>query len=183
MTASLKGKTIILGIGGGIAAYKCCDLVRSLVASEAEVHVILTAAAKAFVTPLTLQTLSRHPVRSELLNLDEESQMNHIHLVQSAHLIIVAPATADLIARIHAGLCNDLLTTLITAAACPLLLVPSMNTHMWENPITQRNVRALKELGTHFLDPEVGELACGTSGAGRLPEIETIINKGVALIT
>lgn len=169
-------KTIILGIAGGIAAYKCCDLTRRLIDAGAQVHVVLTKSGEKFITPLTLQTLSQHPVHTELFDLTQESQIGHIELADRADLVLVAPATADLIARVNAGICNDLLTTIIAATQAPVAFVPSMNCSMWKNKITQRNVAALKELGYLFLDPAEGSLACGYEGVGRLPDVDQILH-------
>src|SRR3989338_7222764 len=132
-SSSLSGKRIVLGIGGGIAAYKCCDLVRALAAQGGEVHVILTASAKHFVTPLTLQTLSGHPVHTELFDLTRESTIGHIELADRADAVVVAPATANLLARANAGICDDLLTTVICATRAPVLFCPAMNCNMWSN--------------------------------------------------
>lgn len=175
MTTTLTGKTIVMGIGGGIAAYKCCELARLLVKSGADVHAILTKAGTQFVTPLTLQTLTGNPVHLEMFNLIEEKEVGHISLADRASLILVAPATADLIAKIACGICDDLLTTVICASRCPKLLAPSMNVHMWENPITQENVAKLTRHGYRFLEPDEGELACGYHGKGRLPEPSAIV--------
>lgn len=171
----LKNKTIILGIGGGIAAYKCCELVRLLVKEEADVHVLLTNAAKKFVTPLTLQTLSKNPVHTDLFDLTQEQQINHITLADRADLILVAPATADLIAKAAHGLTNDLLANVLLATRAPVLFCPSMNVNMWNHRATQANVGRLKELGYKILEPAEGELACGWEGKGRLSEPESIL--------
>ena len=170
MADSEKGKTIVLGIGGGIAAYKCCDLVRLLVRDGADVSVVLTKAGAQFVTPLTLQTLSGNPVYTEMFSLIEEREIGHIALADRADLVLIAPATADLIAKIACGICDDLLTTLVCATKAPVVFAPSMNSRMWENPITQGNVSKLANLGYRFIEPAEGELACGSEGKGRLPE-------------
>lgn len=175
MTSSVQGKTIVLGIGGGIAAYKCCDLARSLTRAGADVRCILTRAGAHFVTPLTLQTLTGNPVHTEMFDLIEEKEIGHISLADRASLILVAPATADLIAKVACGICDDLLTTVICASRAPKLVVPSMNVHMWENPIVQENVAKLTKHGFRFLDPDEGDLACGYQGKGRLPEVEAIV--------
>jgi len=174
--SSISGKNIVLGISGGIAAYKSCDLTRMLVKNGANVHVVLTEAAKKFVTPLTLQTLSGNPVYQDMFSLIEEKDIGHISLAEQADLILVAPATANIIAKVANGICDDLLTTVICASNAPVLFAPSMNTNMWENLITQKNIRALKEFNYKFIEPESGELACGTEGKGRLPELERIIS-------
>lgn len=167
---SLKNKTIVLGICGGIAAYKCCELVRLLVKEKANVHAILTKAGSQFVTPLTLQTLSGNRVHTDMWNLIQEKEIGHISLADQADLILVAPATADIIAKVASGICDELLTTVICAARSPVAFAPSMNTRMWKNSITQENITKLTKLGYHFIEPAEGELACGDEGKGRLPE-------------
>lgn len=171
----MKNKTIILGIGGGIAAYKSCELTRLLIKERAKVHVILTEAAKQFVTPLTLQTLSQNPVHTDLFDLKQEETINHIALADQADLLIIAPATADLIAKAAHGLANDLLTNVLLATRAPILFCPSMNVNMWEHKATQTNVQSLKKLGYLVLDPAKGELACGWEGMGRLLEPQKIL--------
>ncbi len=173
---SMKNKTIILGITGGIAAYKCCDLTRLLVKSGANVHVIMTEAAEHFVAPLALQTLSGNPVHSDMFDLIKENEIGHISLADRADLVLIAPATADIIAKISHGICDELLTTVVSATKAPILLAPSMNSNMWSNPITQENVRRLQDYGYHFIEPAEGELACGYEGKGRLPELNDIVN-------
>lgn len=182
MKKDLKGKSVVLGIGGGIAAYKCCELARLLVKSGAEVHCVLTAAGAQFVTPLTLQTLTANPVHTDMWNLIQEKEIGHISLADRADLVLVAPATADLIAKIAHGICDDLLTTVICATKAPVLFAPSMNSNMWDNPITQGNVAGLKKLGYRFMEPGFGELACGYAGKGRLPEPDEILEKVIRLM-
>ena len=174
MPLSFAQKTIVLGIGGGIAAYKCGDLVRRLGDEGADIHVILTTNAHHFITPLTLQTLSGNPVHTDLFSLTSQSKIDHLSLAHRADIIVVAPATADILARIYAGICDDLLTTTLCATKSPVLLAPSMHHQMWENPVTERNVKGLRKLGYHVLEPEKGNLASGDVGWGRLPESETI---------
>lgn len=174
MNPSLKDKTILLGIGGGIAAYKCCELARLLVREGADLHCVLTKAAHQFVTPLTLKTLSKNKVLTDLFDLTEEEKTNHIAYADRADFVIVAPASADLIAKAANGLADDLLTTLLLATRAPVLFCPSMNVNMWEHRATQHNVGRLKELGYQVLEPSSGELACGWEGKGRLPEPEEI---------
>ena len=171
----LKGKTIVVGLSGGIAAYKACDLVRRLKEQGAEVHVMMTRAAREFVTPLTLQTLSGNPVHTELFSLTEEQQIGHISLADRADLIVIAPATADLLAKAAHGIADDLVTTVLLATTAPILFAPSMNVHMWENRITQENVAKLKQVGCTILEPAEGSLACGYEGKGRLPDPESIL--------
>lgn len=171
----LKGKTVVLGVTGGIAAYKACELARRLVESGADVHVMLTKGAQQFVTPLTFQTLSGHPVHTDLFSLTQEQEIGHIALADKADLILVAPATADILAKVAHGLCDDLLTTVICATQATVLFAPAMNVHMWENPITQENVDKLRKHGCLFVEPDSGFLACGYTGKGRLPDADLLV--------
>jgi phosphopantothenoylcysteine decarboxylase/phosphopantothenate--cysteine ligase len=173
----MKGKKIILGVTGGIAAYKAAELMRELVRSEAEVFGIMTQNAQAFISPLTFQTLSGHPVATDLFNLIEESEIGHISLADRADLIVIAPATANVIGKIAAGIADDMLTATVMAARAPVLFAPAMNVHMWNNPILQENIKKLKARGYFFIDPEAGELACGYEGTGRLAEIAGIVEE------
>ena len=173
----LKGKKIILGVTGGIAAYKAAELVRELVRSGAEVFVVMTRSAQAFITPLTFQTLSGNKVTTELFSLIEESEIGHISLADRAELLVIAPATANIIGKIAGGIADDMLTTIVMATKAPVLLAPAMNVHMWENPICQENIQRLRSRGFHFIDPEAGELACGYEGKGRLAEIPAIVEE------
>jgi phosphopantothenoylcysteine decarboxylase/phosphopantothenate--cysteine ligase len=172
---SLSSKKIVLGISGGIAAYKACDLVRRLKDQGAIVHVVMTRAACQFVTPMTFQALSGNPVHTELFDLEQESKINHIALADLADVIVVAPATADVIAKMAHGVCDDLLTTILCATRSRILLCPSMNVNMWMNSATQDNLALLKQREIDILDPKSGSLACGYEGIGRLPETEEII--------
>lgn len=177
MPPSLKGTTIVLGISGGIAAYKCCELTRLLVKEGAAVHVVLTKAGAQFVTPLTLQTLSGHPVHTDMFCLTREEEIGHIALADRADIVLVAPATADLLAKTSAGICDELLTAIICATRAPVVFAPSMNARMWENPITQENIARLRKLGYRFIEPAAGALACGSEGTGRLPEPIDIVEE------
>lgn len=161
---------VLLGISGGIAAYKSAELVRCLVERGAEVRVVMTRAAQAFITPLTLQALSGQPVRSDLLNPEAEAGMDHIALARWADQVLIAPATADLIARLACGLGNDLLTTLVLATDAPVAIAPAMNHQMWAHPATQENAERLAARGVRIIGPAVGEQACGEQGAGRMEE-------------
>lgn len=171
----LTGQKILLGVTGGIAAYKAAELVRLLRGAGADVRVIMTRAATAFVTPLTFQALSGHPVPLELLDSDAESAMGHIHLARWADRILIAPASADVIARLRVGLADDLLTTVCLAATAPLLLAPAMNQAMWQHAATQENIAVLKSRGVSLLGPAKGEQACGEVGPGRLLEPAAIV--------
>jgi phosphopantothenoylcysteine decarboxylase/phosphopantothenate--cysteine ligase len=173
----LKGRKIVLGVTGGIAAYKAAELVRELVRSGAEVFVVMTRNAQAFITPLTFQTLSGHSVTTDLFSLTEESEIGHIALADRAELLVIAPATANIIGKIAAGIADDILTTIVMATKAPVLLAPAMNVHMWENPVCQENIRKLGSRGFHFIDPEAGDLACGYEGKGRLAEIPAIVEE------
>lgn len=169
---TLVGKRIVVGITGGIAAYKSAELVRELIRAGAEVRVVMTEAAQEFITPLTLQALSGHPVHRSLLDEEAEMGMGHIELARWADLLLVAPATADFIARLASGMGNDLLTTLCLATRAPLALAPAMNEKMWLNPVTQANVEKLSALqpGTLWFGPDAGQQACGDVGPGRMLE-------------
>jgi phosphopantothenoylcysteine decarboxylase/phosphopantothenate--cysteine ligase len=161
---------VLLAVSGGIAAYKVPELVRLLDGSGHAVRCALTEAATRFVSPLVLQTLTREPVRSDLLDPGEEGQIGHIDLADQADVVVVAPATANLLARMAHGLADDLVSTLLLATRAPVLVAPAMNVNMWEHAATQANVQTLRERGVHFVGPDVGALACGWEGAGRMAE-------------
>ncbi len=182
MAKNLEGKEIILGIGGGIAAYKCCELARMFVKAGAAVHCILTKAGAHFVTPLTLQALTGNPVHTDMFSLIQEKEIGHISLADRASIVVAAPATADLIAKVACGICDDLLTTVICATRAPVLFAASMNVHMWENSIVQENVARLKKHGYTIMEPASGDLACGYEGKGRLPEAGEIVKEVIALL-
>lgn len=166
----LRGKRVILGVTGGIAAYKSPEVVRRLRAAGAEVRVVTTAAAEAFVTALTLQTVSGHPVRSRLLSPEAEAGMDHIELARWADAVLIAPATADFMARLAAGFADDLLSTLCLATAAPIALAPAMNRQMWQAEATRQNAQVLVGRGVRLFGPEAGEQACGEIGPGRMQE-------------
>lgn len=170
MLDNLSNKRILLGISGGIAAYKSADLVRRLREAGADVRVVMTAAACQFITPLTLQALSGHPVHTELLDSEAEAGMGHIELARWADLVLVAPASADVIARLAAGLANDLLTTLWLACPGIKVIAPAMNQQMWASSSTGENVERLLGRGVVVLGPASGSQACGDVGAGRMLE-------------
>ena len=171
----LANKRILLGVTGGIAAYKSAELTRRLRAEGAEVKVVMTPAAQAFITPLTLQALSGHPVHVELLDHEAEAAMSHIALARWADRIVAAPASANFIARLSHGLADDLLSTLCLASAAPLLLAPAMNQQMWLNSATQENVRRVQTRGAVLLGPAAGSQACGETGPGRMAEPDEIV--------
>lgn len=163
-------KRILLGVCGGIAAYKAAELVRLLRKQGHEVRVVMTAAAREFVTPLTFQALSGHAVHSELLDPQQEQSMSHIHLARWADVLLIAPATADMLAKMAHGLADDLLSTLYLAAECPVLVAPAMNQAMWGKTVTQENIARLQAHGVLCIGPASGEQACGEQGLGRMME-------------
>lgn len=179
----LKNKIIVLGVCGGIAAYKAIELLRLLTKAGADVHVIMTHAAQEFIAPLTFQTLSSNPVHTELFNLIAEREIGHISLADRADLFIVAPATANIIGKIAAGIADDMLTTTIMATKAPVLLVPAMNVNMYTNPIYQENEEKLRRLGYLFEAPVSGALACGWTGAGKLASPEAIFESALTALT
>lgn len=182
--APLRGASIVVGVGGGVAAYKACELVRLLDKAGAEVSVMMTRRAAKFVTPLTFQALTRRPVFTDLFSLTEEASIGHIQLADRADLVILAPATANLIARLAAGLADDAVTSVVLATKAPVLLAPSMNVNMWSHPLTQRNVRTLAELPhVSVVGPGDGFLACQWTGPGRLAEPVDIVEAAAQLRT
>jgi phosphopantothenoylcysteine decarboxylase / phosphopantothenate---cysteine ligase len=170
----MQGKRILLIVGGGIAAYKACELVRLIRKGGGSVRCVLTAGGAQFVTPMTLAALSEQQVHTSLWDLKDEAEMGHIQLSREADLVVVAPATADLMAKMAAGIADDLATTLLLATDKPVLAAPAMNVRMWEHPATRRNVATLRADGVTVLDPDEGPMACGEFGAGRLPEPDAI---------
>jgi len=179
----LKGKKVVLGVTGGIAVYKAAEFVRLLVKEGAEIHVVMTQNAQKFVTPLTFQTLSGNPVVSGPFALAEDAQIGHIALADLAELVVILPATANIIGKIANGIADDFLSTMVMATRAPVLLVPSMNVNMWENPALQKNIRTLLERGCHLMEPGEGELACHWYGKGRLPELNEVVEKIEDLLT
>lgn len=178
----LQGKCIILGVTGGIAAYKAAELLRLLVKAGAEVHVVMTRSAQEFVAPLTFQTLSGNPVHTELFNLLQEQEIGHISLADRADLVLVAPATANFIGKVANGIADDLLATTVMATRAQVLFAPAMNSNMWENPIYRENQVKLERLDYHFIEPVYGDLACGWQGQGKLPDPQQIFNSAQALL-
>ncbi|MFO7592630.1 MAG: bifunctional phosphopantothenoylcysteine decarboxylase/phosphopantothenate--cysteine ligase CoaBC [Pseudomonadota bacterium] len=172
---SVAGRRILLGISGGIAAYKTAELVRGLKKAGAEVRVVMTRAAGEFVSPMTLQALSGEPVRQALFDPAHEAAMGHIELARWAELVLVAPASADLMARLAAGMADDLLTTLCLATTAPIMLAPAMNQQMWQAAATRENAKILQQRGVRLLGPAEGEQACGESGPGRMVEPEQLL--------
>lgn len=182
--AALQGRKIVFAIGGGIAAYKACHALRLLVKQGAEVHVVMTQAATRFVGPLTPQALTQRPVLLDEAETMQEGRYGHLALARGAHLLLVAPATADLIGRLAAGLGDDAVTTTALACRCPVLLAPAMNTAMWEHELVQRNLNVLRDTRRHFtVGPDAGELADGDVGPGRMAEPEAIVEAAIGLLT
>lgn len=168
-------KNVVLGVTGSIAAYKAAELTSMLVKREYEVYVVMTQAATKFVTPLTFQTLSRHRVYVDMFETPQNWEIGHVSLAQRADVVLVAPATANFIAKLAAGLADDLLSATILATRAPVIIAPAMNVGMYENPIFQRAVTFLKKEGYYFVEPDEGRLACGASGKGRLAGLEKIV--------
>lgn len=171
----IEGRTILLVIGGGVAAYKCLELIRRLRERGVSVRCILTGAGAQFVTPLSLSALSENKVYADLFSLTDESEMGHIRLSREADLVVVAPATADIMAKMTAGLANDLATTAILATDKPVMVAPAMNVRMWEHAATQANLKALMQRGVRLVGPAQGDMACGEWGFGRMSEPEDIL--------
>jgi len=177
----IKGKTILIGITGGIAAYKICELIRMYKKAEANVKVIVTPNALHFVTKLTLQTLSQNEVYIEQFDI-EEYKPEHISLADEADIFVIAPASANTISKLATGVCDNLLTSVACAFKKPILIAPAMNCNMWENPVIQENLNKLESLGYNILPPEEGYLACGYNGSGRLCSIEKIYDKTIEIL-
>ncbi len=163
-------RTIVLGVTGSIAAYKACELVRLFVKNGDDVRVVMTDHAKEFVTPLTFRTLSRNPVENAMFADPLEWKPGHISLADAADVLVVAPATANIIAKMANGIADDLLSSVALATKAPIVVAPAMNTGMWENAATQANMETLRKRGVRFVEVGDGELACGTSGPGRMAE-------------
>lgn len=178
----MSGKRILLGVTGGIAAYKSPDLVRRLIERGADVQVVMTAGAREFVSPMTFQAVSGHEVRSDLWDEDAERAMSHIELARWADLIIIAPATADFIARLAHGMADNLLTTLCLASAAPVAIAPAMNRQMWANAATQANITQLRARGVHVFGPDSGSQACGETGEGRMMEPDDIASAAFGVL-
>lgn len=172
-----ENKCILVGVTGGIAAYKICSLVSSLKKKGHEVHVLMTKAAQEFVTPLTFQTLSAQKVITDMFTVDYIPEVHHVSLAKKADLFVIAPASADIIAKIANGIADDMLTTTFLASTCPKLIVPAMNVNMLENPVTQDNIAKCRHYGMEVMDSADGYLACGDIGKGRMPEPQDIEDK------
>ena len=178
----LKGKSVVVGVCGGIAAYKVVEVVSRLKKLGAEVDVIMTANAQKFVTPLTFRSLSHRPVVTDMFSDPEYWEIKHVSLAQKADLFIIAPATANIIGKLASGIADDMLSTTVVATKAPVLIVPAMNHNMYANAVVQRNIRALKDLGYIFMEPDTGRMAEGSSGKGRLPEPSAIVEKACSIL-
>lgn len=178
----LRGKTVLVGVTGGIAAYKSATLIRRLRDAGAQVLVVMTRNATHFITPLTLQTLSGRPVYVEMFQPATEEVAEHVSLSEKADAVVVAPATANIIGKVAAGIADDMLSTTIMAAQSPVIFAPAMHAQMYRNPIVQEKIAHLKELGYHFVGPVEGKLARGEIGIGRLAEISDIVDKVAQVI-
>lgn len=172
----LKNKTILLGVTGSIAAYKIASLASALVKTGANVHVLMTENATNFINPITFETLTGHKCLVNTFDRNFEYSVEHVSLAKQADVVLVAPASANVIGKMACGIADDMLTTTILACKCPIVVSPAMNTAMYENPIVQDNLDRLKSFGIHVIDPASGYLACGDTGAGKMPEPETLMN-------
>ncbi|MBI1814952.1 MAG: bifunctional phosphopantothenoylcysteine decarboxylase/phosphopantothenate--cysteine ligase CoaBC [Deltaproteobacteria bacterium] len=179
----LEGRSVLLGVSGGIACYKAAEIVRLLTTAGATVRVAMTRNACEFITPLTLQTLSGNPVSTDTFDLTQESEIGHIRLADTAEAVVIAPATANIIGKLAHGIGDDLLTTVLLAARAPVLIAPAMNVHMYENPIVQENLARLRTHGYRIIEPSAGFLACGYEGQGRLADPEIIVAEVARALT
>jgi phosphopantothenoylcysteine decarboxylase/phosphopantothenate--cysteine ligase len=180
---NLQGREIIVAVCGGIAAYKSADVVSKLVQLGAGVSVVMTREARKFVTPLTFEALSGRKVHAGTFKMIDTSDPQHIALTERANLMLVAPATNNIIAKVAHGLCDDLVSLMICAAACPVVFAPAMNNRMWEHPVAQENFAKLAKLGYRFIGPDEGWLACRNVGPGRMSEPEKIVDEVVRMVT
>src|SRR3954453_11908885 len=181
--AALRGREVIVAVCGGIAAYKVADVVSKLVQLGAGVTVVMTQEAQKFVTPLTFEALSARKVRTGTFDLVDTSDPQHIGLTERADLMLVAPATNNVIAKVAHGLCDDLISLMVCAAACPVVFAPAMNNRMWDHPIAQENVAKLTGIGYRFIGPDAGWLACRNVGSGRLSEPGKIVEEVTRMLT
>lgn len=181
--AKLKGREVVVGVCGSIACYKVAEVVSRLVQLGAGVTVCMTESAQKFVTPLTFETLSGRRVHTDMFTVVDAGDTQHIGLTERADLMLVAPATTNVIAKVAAGLSDDLISLMVCAAACPVVFAPAMNSRMWDHPIAQENYAKLASVGYRFIGPEVGWLACRNTGAGRLADPGTIVDEVVRLLT
>jgi phosphopantothenoylcysteine decarboxylase/phosphopantothenate--cysteine ligase len=177
MRSGLSGKNVVVGISGGIAAYKSVELVRLLIQQDASVRMIMTQNACAFVGPLTFEALTRQPVCTSLYEKSDDASIRHIEWAQETDVVVIAPATANIIGKLANGIADDALSTFMLAVTSPVMVCPSMNTHMYEHRAVQRNLEKLRQIGYLVMQPESGKLACGTTGPGRLPEPQDILDR------
>ena len=173
----LAGRRVLLGVTGSIAAYQAADLIGLLKNELASVRVIMTRAATRFITPLTLEVISEHPVTVDMFEGTSHEYVEHIALAMGTDLLLIAPATANIIGKLANGIADDMLSTTVLAVTAPLLIAPAMNERMWLNPVVQANVERLKKFGAHFVDPEYGPMACGGEGWGRLARLDKIVRR------
>lgn len=178
----MKAKNILLGVTGSIAAYKACEIIKGLKQKGHRVTCVMTRDAEEFITPLTLETLSGNKVHRKMFELPEKREIAHISLADKADLILIAPATANIIAKIASGICDDLLTATVISSKKNVLIAPAMNTNMYKHKITQKNIRDLEKLGFKFVGPACGKLACGTEGVGRLAKTDLIVTEAAKLL-
>ena len=183
MNEPLKGRNIVIGVTGSIAAYKACELVRRLKQAGAEVQTVLTSHGAAFIGEQTLLTLSGRPVLKDIFSTSGQWEPEHIAVGGWADACMIAPATANIIGKVAAGIADDVLSTLVMAMTCPVVIAPAMNDAMYANPIVQANIEKLKALGYHFVEPETGHLACGYEGKGRLAYTDTLVAALAGLFT
>ena len=167
---------IVIGMCGGIACYKVCSVIREIKKLGANVDVIMTKNATEFITPLTIKSLSNSPVVVDMFHQTDNFDIEHISLAQKADIILIAPATANIIGKVANGIADDMLSTVVMATKAKVVFAPAMNTNMYTNPIVQQNIKKLKELGYLFIEPQVGILACGTTGLGKLADTKTIVD-------
>ncbi len=172
--AHLKGKRVVLGVSGSIAAYKAADICSQLVKWEVDVHVVMTSEATKIIAPITLQTMSRNSVSTDMWEVEEKWEPGHIDLADSAELLLIAPATAHTLAKFAHGLAPDLLSNIYLATLAPVMIAPAMNGKMLDHPVTQQNIATLKQRGHSFIEPDIGMLACGYEGKGKLASVEII---------
>ena len=179
----LKNKVVVLGVTGSIAAYKAAELTSRLKKLNADVHIIMTKSACEFITPLTLRTLSQNNVVYDMFKEPVSWEIGHISLAQKADVMVIVPATANVIGKVTSGIADDMLTATIMAAKCPVLFAPAMNTNMYKNPIVQKNINTLKSYGYNFIEPSSGRLACGNAGIGKLADIDNIVENIIDTLT
>lgn len=175
-------RTVLVGVTGSIAAYKACEIIRLLKKDGLDVRVLLTKEAGAFVTPLTFQTLSQNEVVSDMFELPEEWNPRHTSLADKAGLVLIAPATANIIGKLASGICDDILTCTVFATKAPVLIAPAMHASMYDHPVTQGNIARLKKIGYRFVGPVKGKLACGQEGLGHIADVADIVAEAKRLL-